>query len=211
MKKNLRILAKKKRSEITLDFDSQTNLVKQIKYCLENIFFYNQNVKTASLYYPINNEIEPFEFVKYFENRNIVMSMPVVDIFKKSMLFKKWSPNDKLRIGPLGNLEPTNDKDIILPQIMIVPMLMFDRQLSRLGYGGGYYDKSIFNLKKHFKKEKKFFITIGITYSEQEIEKIPNENHDMNLDYVVTEKEILSKSSQKIFLKKGTNESFVFR
>ena len=119
---------------------------------MDNIFFHNTNIKTASLYYPINNEIEPFEFVKYFEYKNIIMSMPVVDMIKKSMLFRKWSPNDKLRVGPLGNLEPTLDKDIIFPQIMIVPMLMFDRQLFRLGYGGGYYDKSIFNLKKFFQK-----------------------------------------------------------
>ncbi len=191
MKKTLRILAKKKRSEITLDFKSKTNLAKQIKSCLDNIFFCNKNIKTASLYYPINNEIEPFAFVKHFEDRNIAMSMPVVDISKKSMLFRKWSVEDKLRIGSLGNLEPTYDKKIILPQIMIVPMLMFDRKLSRLGYGGGYYDKSINKLRKHFQKEKIFFITIGLTYSKQEIEKIPYENHDMNLDYIVTEKEIL--------------------
>ncbi len=193
MKKTLRTLAKKKRSEIILGIESKIDFSKQIKYCLDNIFFNNHNIKTASLYYPINNEIEPFQFVKYFVDKNIVMSMPVVDMIKKSMLFRKWSPNDELRVGPLGNLEPNYDKDIILPQIMIVPMLMFDRELSRLGYGGGYYDKSIFNLKKHFKKEKKFFITIGLTYSAQEIEKIPYENHDMNLDYIITEKEILSK------------------
>ena len=198
MKKNLRILAKNKRSEITLDFVSKTNLAKQIKYCLDDIFFYNYNIKTACLYYPINNEIEPFEFVKHFEDRHIVMSLPVVDMAKKSMLFRKWSPEDKLKIGSLGNLEPTYDKNIILPQMMIVPMLMFDRKFFRLGYGGGYYDKSIIKLKKHFQKEKKFFITIGLSYSEQEIDQIPYENHDMNLDYIVTEKEFLSRKSSTL-------------
>ena len=79
--------------------------------------------------------------------------------------------------------------------MMIVPMLMFDRKFFRLGYGGGYYDKSIIKLKKHFQKEKKFFITIGLSYSEQETDKIPYENHDMNLDYIVTEKEFLSRKS----------------
>ena len=199
MKKNLRIFAKNKRSEITLDFVSKANLAKQIKYCLDDIFFYNHNIKTACLYHPINNEIEPFEFVKHFEDRHIVMSLPVVDMEKKSMLFRKWSPEDKLKIGSLGNLEPTNDKNIIFPQMMIVPMLMFDRKFFRLGYGGGYYDKSIIKLKKHFQKEKKFFITIGLSYSEQEIDKIPYENHDMNLDYIITEKEILSRKSTPLY------------
>ena len=127
------------------------------------------------------------------------MSLPVVDMAKKSMLFKKWTPEDKLKIGSLGNLEPTYDKNIIVPQIMIVPMLMFDRKFFRLGYGGGYYDKSIIKLKKHFQKEKKFFITIGLSYSEQEIDQIPYENHDMNLDYIVTEKEFLSRKSSTLY------------
>ena len=191
MKKNLRISAKKKRSVISLDDHSKISLETQIKYCLDKIFFFNHNIKTASLYYPINNEIAPFEFTKYFEERKIVMSMPVVDIKKKSMLFRKWSPKDELTIGPLGNLEPTHEKEIIFPQIMIVPMLMFDREFFRLGYGGGYYDKTIIKLKKHFQKQNFFFITVGLAYSAQEINKLPREKHDMNLDYIVTEKECL--------------------
>ena len=191
MKKNLRISAKKKRSVISLEAHSKISLITQIKYCLDKIFFFNDNIKTASLYYPINNEIAPFEFTKYFEERKIVMSMPVVDIKKKSMLFRKWSPKDELTIGPLGNLEPTHEKEIIFPQIMIVPMLMFDREFFRLGYGGGYYDKTIIKLKKHFQKQNFFFITVGLAYSAQEINKLPREKHDMNLDYIVTEKECL--------------------
>ena len=191
MKKNLRISAKKKRSVIALNTQSKTSLITQIKYCLDKIFFSNHNIKTASLYYPINNEITPFEFTKFFEERKIVMSMPVVDIQKKSMLFRKWSPKDELTIGPLGNLEPTYEKEIILPQIMVVPMLLFDREFFRLGYGGGYYDKTIIKLKKHFQKQNFFFITVGLAYSAQEFNKLPREKHDMNLDYIVTEKECL--------------------
>ena len=191
MKNNLRTFGKKKRSAITLDIESKASLSIQIKYCLDKIFFLNRNIKTASIYYPINNEITPFGFTKYFKERKIVMSMPVVDIKKKSMLFRKWSPKDDLAIGPLGNLEPTHEKEIILPQIMIVPMLMFDREFIRLGYGGGYYDKSIIKLKKYFQKEKFFFITVGLAYSAQEFNKLPREKHDMNLDYIVTEKECL--------------------
>ena len=189
MKNNLRTFGKKKRSAITLDIESKASLSIQIKYCLDKIFFLNHNIKTASIYYPINNEITPFGFTKYFKERKIVMSMPVVDIKKKSMLFRKWSPKDDLAIGPLGNLEPTHEKEIIFPQIMIVPMLMFDREFFRLGYGGGYYDKTIIKLKKHFQKQNFFFITVGLAYSAQEINKLPREKHDMNLDYIVTEKE----------------------
>ena len=191
MKNNLRTYGKKKRSAITLDIESKASLSIQIKYCLDKIFFFNRNIKTASIYYPIKNEITPFDFTKSFKERKIVMSMPVVDIKKKSMLFRKWSPKDDLAIGPLGNLEPTHEKEIILPQIMIVPMLMFDREFIRLGYGGGYYDKSIIKLKNYFQKENFFFTTVGLAYSAQEFNKLPREKHDMNLDYIVTEKECL--------------------
>ncbi len=118
--------------------------------------------------------------------------MPVIDRKKKSINFKKWIPTDQLIQGPFGTMEPSKTQISILPQILVVPMLSFDRELFRLGYGGGYYDKSINILKKHFKKEKKFFITIGLAYSIQEEIKIPREKHDMKLDYIITEKEVFS-------------------
>ena len=89
-------------------------------------------------------------------------------------------------------MEPQKTQSSILPQILVVPMLSFDKEFYRLGYGGGYYDKSINILRKHFNKEKKFFITIGLAYSIQEEKKIPRENHDMKLDYIITENEVLS-------------------
>ena len=113
------------------------------------------------------------------------------------MNFKKWILFDKLINGPFGTMEPPKTQISILPQILVVPMLSFDKELYRLGYGGGYYDKSIKFLKKHFKKERKFFITIGLAYSIQEEKKIPKEKHDMKLDYIITEKEVLSNFNQK--------------
>ena len=113
------------------------------------------------------------------------------------MEFKKWIPNDELINGPFGTMEPKKTQTSIFPQILVVPLLSFDREFYRLGYGGGYYDRSIIYLKKYFKKEKKFFITIGLAYSIQEDKKIPKEKHDAKLDYIITEKEVLSNSNQK--------------
>ena len=124
--------------------------------------------------------------------------MPAIDAKTDTMFFKEWKPGDELIKGPFGNLEPLRNKKSILPQILVVPMLSFDKELYRLGYGGGYYDKSINFLKNYFKKQKKFFITIGLAYSIQEEKKIPRENHDMRLDFIITEKEVLSNFNQKI-------------
>ena len=127
-----------------------------------------------------------------YKKKNVTLSLPVINTRKKAINFKKWIPTDQLTQGPFGTMEPSKNQISILPQILVVPMLSFDRELSRLGYGGGYYDKSINILKKHFQKEKKFFITIGLAYSIQEEKKIPREKHDMKLDYIITENEVLS-------------------
>ena len=143
----------------------------------------------------MNEEISPFDFINYLNKRNIILSLPVINTKNKSMIFKKWDPQDQLIQGPFGILEPSKTQISILPQIIVVPMLSFDRELYRLGYGGGYYDKSISILKNYFKREKKFFITIGLAYSIQEEKKLPREKHDMRLDYIITENEILSNLS----------------
>ena len=160
--------------------------------CLDEIFLKNKDIETASLYSPINNEISPDEFTNYLKMKNVTLSLPVIKTKTKSMLFKKWNSDDKLVKGPLGNLEPLKNKKYVMPQILVVPMLSFDREMYRLGYGGGYYDKSIKNLKNYFKNQKKFFTTVGLAYSIQQANKIPVENHDMKLDYIITEKEVLS-------------------
>ena len=117
----------------------------------------------------------------------------MIDTKNKFINFKKWDPKDQLIQGPFGTLEPSKTELCILPQILVVPMLLFDREFNRLGYGGGYYDKSINILKNYFKKEKKIFITIGLAYSIQEEKKLPRENHDIKMDYIITENEVLSR------------------
>ena len=108
------------------------------------------------------------------------------------MFFKAWNPLDPLVYTKYNFYAPKNNNKLIIPDMIIVPCLALDNKGHRLGYGGGYYDKSINDLKKYFKKEKKFFITIGLAYSIQEEKKIPIEKHDMKLDYIITENDMLS-------------------
>ena len=150
-------------------------------------------METASLYHPVHNEVSPNIFIKYFETKNITLSLHVVDTLSNSIIFKEWFSKEGLTKGPLGNMEPLKSKKTVFPQIMVVPLLMFDKSLFRLGYGGGFYDKSISKHKKYFKKKEKPFITIGLAHSSQEIDFLPHESHDMRLDFIVTEKELLSK------------------
>ena len=193
MKNNLRIIAKRKRKLISLNSEDKNTFLKNINYCLDRVFSIENTVKEVGLYYPIFNEISPLVFIKYFKDNNITTALPVVDSNSHSMVFKQWFKKEKLQKSHIGTYEPLLTNKTIFPQIIVVPMLTFDRKLNRLGYGAGYYDKSISTLKRYFDKKQKNFITIGLAYSEQETKTIPYESHDQRLDFIVTEKEILSK------------------
>ena len=193
MKNNLRIIAKRKRKLISLNSEDKNTFLKNINYCLDRVFSIENTIKEVGLYYPIFNEISPLVFIKYFKDNNITTALPVVDINSNSMVFKKWFKKEKLQKSHIGTYEPLLTNKTIFPQIIVVPMLTFDRKLNRLGYGAGYYDKLISTIKRYFDKKQKNFITIGLAYSEQETKSIPYESHDQKLDFIVTEKEILSK------------------
>lgn len=193
MKNNLRIIAKRKRKLISLNSEDKNTFLKNINYCLDRVFSIENTVKEVGLYYPIFNEISPLVFIKYFKDNNITTALPVVDSNSNSMVFKKWFKKEKLQKSHIGTYEPLLTNKTIFPQIIVVPMLTFDRKLNRLGYGAGYYDKLISTLKRYFDKKQKNFITIGLAYSEQETKSIPYESHDQKLDFIVTEKEILTK------------------
>ena len=196
MKSNLRLIAKNNRAKINTINSENCLTENHINNCLDKVLFNKRDIKYVSLYYPMHNEISPFGFIKYFNLNKFKLTLPVVKAQSRSLLFKEWDLKDKLKRGKLGNLEPFHNASDFLPQLIIVPMLMFDKNLNRLGYGGGYYDKSINELKKHFTREKKDFVTIGLAYSLQETKSIPHEAHDEQLDFIITEKKLLSKINE---------------
>jgi len=197
MKSNLRLIAKNNRAKINTINSENCLTENHINNCLDKVLFNKRDIKYVSLYYPMHNEISPFGFIKYFNLNNFKLTLPFVRAQSRSLLFKKWDLKDNLKRGKLGNLEPFYNASDFLPQLIIVPMLMFDKNLNRLGYGGGYYDKSINELKKHFTREKKDFVTIGLAYSIQETKSIPHEAHDEQLDFIITEKKLLSKINER--------------
>ena len=101
------------------------------------------------------------------------------------MDFYKWSFLDLLKINKYGIPEP-EIQNIVYPEILLVPLVAFDKNLNRLGYGGGYYDRIIAKLLK-----KKKIIKIGLALSVQKIDKVPINAYDQKLDYIVTNKYIV--------------------
>ena len=98
------------------------------------------------------------------------------------MNFFEWSAHDPLSINRYGIPEPISSK-VIYPDIILVPLVAYDKNCNRVGYGGGFYDRYIKKIRKI-----KIILTIGIAFSYQRIEKIPIEKNDIRLDFIVTEK-----------------------
>ena len=101
------------------------------------------------------------------------------------MLFKEWKADDKLIQGKYGIMTPSI-KIYTTPKILIVPMLAFDKNKDRLGYGGGYYDRTISFLEKNSK-----ILKFGVAFDEQEIKKVPTMSFDKKMDLILTPTKII--------------------
>ena len=130
-------------------------------------------------YYPINSEIGCLNILEKLEKKNFKISLPVTKK-KNNMDFYEWSFKDSLKVNNRGIPEPFTKKKVY-PDILIVPLVGFDKNKFRLGYGGGYYDRYLIKIQ-NIKK----VITIGLAFSFQEIFKIPTNKFDQKLDIILT-------------------------
>ncbi len=159
---------------IKIDFDNVFDLLKKN----------NLTKKCIGGYFPVNYEIDDLEILKKLKKKKYQISLPVI---KKNfdMDYYSWSFDDPLKINQYGIPEPFS-KQLIYPDILLVPLVAFDKNLNRLGYGGGYYDRVIDKLSK-----KKYILKIGLALSVQKINNVPVTKYDKKLDYIVTDKYIL--------------------
>ncbi len=155
-----------------------------LKYhLLKNIFkkFNLLKNKKIGAYFPINHEIDCLKILKQLEISGHKISLPITKKGNK-MDFFEWSFKDPLLIGKIGIPEPISKKKVY-PDILLVPLVAFNKNKFRLGYGGGYYDRYI----QRIKKIKKKILTIGMAYSFQEVKILPINEHDKKLDFIFTE------------------------
>ena len=176
-KSQIRKLILKIRKKKYLDKDISINF-KIISKILKSK---NIKGKIVGGYYPYNNELDCIEILKNFENKKYLITLPKI---KNNFLmdFFEWKLNEPLTINKYGIPEPSSSKSRY-PDIILVPLLAFDKNLNRVGYGGGFYDRYIQKIKK-----KKKFILIGLAYSFQRVKRIPTNKFDMKLDIIITEK-----------------------
>jgi len=134
-------------------------------------------------YSPIRNEIDPAPLMQLLALQGARLALPAVLARGKALAFRAWSPRDRLMLGPLGIPEPSPAAAELVPDILLVPLAAFDRLGHRIGYGAGHYDHTLAHLRK-----SKPVTAIGLAFAAQEIETVPALQHDVALDYVLTEK-----------------------
>jgi len=170
-KRLLKIRKKNYSKNFSISFNLVENILKKEKI----------NNKVIGGYYPYNFEFNDMEILKRLEKKNYLISLPKIKN-NFQMDFFKWSNKDPLLINKYGIPEPFDNK-VVYPDTLFVPMVAFDKDLNRIGYGGGFYDRYISKLKK-----RKKILTIGLAYSFQRVKKIQVHKHDIKLDYIITEK-----------------------
>ena len=134
----------------------------------------------------LKSEINPVPLMRQLADQGAQLALPVVAGKGRPLIMRAWSFGEPLDSGVWGIREPKADTPEVAPDILIVPLLAFDRTGNRIGYGAGYYDFTIAKLRA-----MKPTVAIGIAFAAQEIAEVPVTPRDARLDLVLTEREII--------------------
>ena len=135
-------------------------------------------------YMPIRSEIDPLPAMAEAAAHGPV-GVPVIVGQGAALKFSRWTPGGALCAGPFGAQVPAVD-DFFDPEIVIVPLLAFSRAGARLGYGGGFYDRTLEQLRA-----RRATLAIGFAFAAQEVDALPLEETDQPLDMIITEAEVI--------------------
>ena len=143
-------------------------------------------------YWPIKSEIDPVPMMAALADAGYQTALPSTPKPGEPLVFHLWQLGDALVDGLYGTSEPPSSAPVCQPDCLLVPMLAFDAAFFRLGYGGGFYDRSL----QAIRKNKPGVIAVGIAYAEQEVASVPTGPHDARLDAVLTPDGLLQPGSQ---------------
>jgi 5-formyltetrahydrofolate cyclo-ligase len=140
----------------------------------------------VSGFMPLKSEINPIPLLRNLAEAGARLALPAVAGKGKPLIMRAFAFGETLASGVWGIREPKPDAPQVDPDILIVPLLAFDRRGHRIGYGAGYYDMTITALRA-----LKAIVAVGIAFAAQEIADVPNTPRDARLDLVLTENEVI--------------------
>ena len=129
----------------------------------------------------IRDEIDPAALLTRLHSEGHRLGLPVMQGKGLPLVFREWVPGDVMGEATWGIAEPLPDKPVLEPDVVLVPLLAFDSQGYRLGYGGGFYDRTLARLRA-----VKPVVAVGIAYDELKVDAVPHQSYDERLDWVLT-------------------------
>ena len=136
----------------------------------------------VSGYWPMGDEIDPRPLLALLAAAGCRVALPVVTGPGRCLDFRAWTPGDPLEPGPFGTSHPPAASPPLRPELLLVPLLAFDRRGWRLGYGGGFYDRTLAALRRDGGA-----LAVGVAFAVQEVAAVPHDQYDQPLDGLATE------------------------
>ena len=137
-------------------------------------------------YWPLGSELDVRPALLHLKNRGRGVALPVSGPRGTALEFRDWDAGEEPVLGRYGIMEPAAGRTVVHPAVLLVPLLAFDRTGHRLGYGAGYYDRTLDALRAAGP-----VLAVGVAFAAQEIVAVPCADHDQRLDWIVTERETL--------------------
>jgi 5-formyltetrahydrofolate cyclo-ligase len=137
-------------------------------------------------YWPLGSELDVRPALLHFKQTGCAVALPVSGPRGTALVFRDWDPVLPTAAGRYGIQEPDASRPVIQPAVLLVPLLAFDRSGQRLGYGAGYYDRTLDALRARGP-----VVAVGVAFAAQEVAAVPCGPHDERLDWIVTERETL--------------------
>ncbi len=135
----------------------------------------------------MGSEIDPRPLMERLHALGHPLCLPVVIGKGRPLVFRAWSPGEALEPAGFGTRAPAADRPRLTPRVVLTPMLAFDRRGYRLGYGGGFYDRTLHALRAEHR-----LLAVGLGYGAQELPVVPHDDKDQRLDWIVTETEAIA-------------------
>lgn len=137
-------------------------------------------------YWPLGSELDVRPALLHFKQTGHAVALPVSGPRGTALVFRDWDPALPTTAGRYGIQEPDASRPVLQPAVLLVPLLAFDRSGQRLGYGAGYYDRTLDALRARGP-----VVAVGVAFAAQEVAAVPCGPHDERLDWIVTERETL--------------------
>lgn len=142
---------------------------------------------TISAFWPMAEEIDIRPLLRALHEDGHPLCLPRTPKRGEPLTFHAWRPGEALERGPLGTSQPAAVAPVTEPDALIVPLLAVDSAGFRLGYGGGYYDRTLTRLRS-----RRAVTAIGVCFDAQRVERVPTGPHDARLDFLLTERALLA-------------------